>query len=61
MLAEVIVSARAGADVGADVGSPELLRQFAAWREGDRNGVVRFTDGLVKMFARHPSRSRRAA
>ncbi len=37
--------------VGADVGSPELLRQFAAWREGDRSGVVRFTDGLVKMFA----------
>jgi 2-octaprenyl-6-methoxyphenol hydroxylase len=71
MLAEVIVSARAGvgaragagagwaaavaagsaAGAGADVGSPELLRQFAAWREGDRNGVVRFTDGLVKMFA----------
>ena len=39
------------AHVGADVGSPELLRQFAAWREGDRSGVVRFTDGLVKMFA----------
>jgi 2-octaprenyl-6-methoxyphenol hydroxylase len=47
MLAEVIVGPRAGADVG----SPELLRQFAAWREADRNGVVRFTDGLVKMFA----------
>jgi 2-octaprenyl-6-methoxyphenol hydroxylase len=40
-----------GLHVGADVGSPELLRQFAAWREGDRSGVVRFTDGLVKMFA----------
>jgi 2-octaprenyl-6-methoxyphenol hydroxylase len=59
MLAEVIV--RAGLDasrrdgsaasVGADVGSTELLRQFAVWREGDRSGVVRFTDGLVKMFA----------
>ena len=47
MLAEVI----AGADPGADVGSPELLRKFAAWREGDRSGVVRFTDGLVKLFA----------
>jgi 2-octaprenyl-6-methoxyphenol hydroxylase len=34
-----------------DVGSPELLRQFAAWREADRRGVVGFTDGLVKMFA----------
>jgi 2-octaprenyl-6-methoxyphenol hydroxylase len=67
MLAEVIVGARVGASwaattgaasagatraaPGADVGSPDLLRQFAAWREGDRNGVVRFTDGLVKMFA----------
>jgi 2-octaprenyl-6-methoxyphenol hydroxylase len=45
MLAEVIAGAR------GDVGSPELLRSFATWREGDRSGVVRFTDGLVKMFA----------
>ena len=45
MLAEVVASAR------GDVGSPELLRRFAAWREGDRSGVVRFTDGLVKLFA----------
>jgi 2-octaprenyl-6-methoxyphenol hydroxylase len=44
----------AGGDLarhGIDVGSPELLRQFAAWRETDRRGVVGFTDGLVKMFA----------
>jgi 2-octaprenyl-6-methoxyphenol hydroxylase len=40
-----------GVEPRVDVGSPELLRQFAAWREGDRDGVVRFTDGLVKMFA----------
>ena len=57
MLAEVIAGVRGGwtavaaAGGDADVGSPELLRQFAAWREGDRKGVVRFTDGLVKMFA----------
>ena len=49
MLAEVIVSAFA--DGRGDVGSPELLRQFAVWREADRRGVVGFTDGLVKMFA----------
>jgi 2-octaprenyl-6-methoxyphenol hydroxylase len=36
---------------GIDVGSRDLLRQFAAWRETDRRGVVGFTDGLVKMFA----------
>jgi len=44
MLAEVVTGAR------GDVGSPELLRRFAAWRAGDRSGVVRFTDGLVKLF-----------
>jgi 2-octaprenyl-6-methoxyphenol hydroxylase len=44
MLAEVVAGAR------GDVGAPELLSKFAAWRAGDRSGVVRFTDGLVKMF-----------
>ena len=44
MLAEVVVEAT------GDVGSTELLRRFAGWREGDRSGVVRFTDGLVKIF-----------
>jgi 2-octaprenyl-6-methoxyphenol hydroxylase len=34
-----------------DVGSPELLRRFAERRAADRGGVVRFTDGLVKVFA----------
>jgi len=51
MLAEVIVGAGHNGHAGADVGSRELLRQFAAWRETDRRGVVGFTDGLVKMFA----------
>lgn len=45
MLAEVI------ANGGDDVGSPALLRQFSQWRSADRTGVVRFTDGLVKLFA----------
>jgi hypothetical protein len=38
------------ADATRDIGSPELLRQFARWRAGDRVGVTRFTDGLVKLF-----------
>jgi len=62
MLAEVIAGAhanvgahgntdaRSNAAAPGDVGSPDLLRRFAAWRAGDRSGVVRFTDGLVKMF-----------
>jgi len=45
------LNAAADGGAGVDVGSPELLRQFAAWRETDRRGVVGFTDGLVKMFA----------
>jgi 2-octaprenyl-6-methoxyphenol hydroxylase len=45
MLAEVIVSA------DSDVGAPELLQRFAAWRARDRRGVIGFTDGLVKLFA----------
>ena len=28
----------------------ELLARFAAWRGEDRQGVTRFTDGLVKLF-----------
>ena len=45
MLAEVIVNAR------GDLGAPQLLERFAAWRARDRRGVVAFTDGLVKLFA----------
>jgi 2-octaprenyl-6-methoxyphenol hydroxylase len=45
MLAEVLANA------DGDLGAPQLLARFAAWRSGDRGGVVRFTDGLVKLFA----------
>jgi len=45
MLAEVIANA------SGDVGAPQLLRQFSGWRARDREGVTRFTDGLVKLFA----------
>ncbi len=34
----------------ADIGSPELLERFASWRKGDQRKLVRFTDGLVKLF-----------
>lgn len=45
MLAEVIAAAP------QEVGSPEMLRKFSSWRAADRTGVVRFTDGLVKLFS----------
>ena len=44
MLAEVI------AGTAGDVGAPAALRQFADWRARDRRGVVRFTDGLIRLF-----------
>jgi 2-octaprenyl-6-methoxyphenol hydroxylase len=44
LLAEVIAGAT------GDVGSAELLRKFSDWRAADRGGVVRFTDGLVRLF-----------
>ena len=45
MLAEVIAEG-----AGADIGTPERLQRFAQWRAADRSGVIRFTDGLVKLF-----------
>jgi 2-octaprenyl-6-methoxyphenol hydroxylase len=44
MLAEVLVAER------VDAGSAELLARFEQWRSGDRGGVIRFTDGLIKLF-----------
>lgn len=49
MLAELLAATRDGTQ-GTDPGSPELLARFEAWRSGDRSGVIRFTDGLIKLF-----------
>src|SRR6185312_4662310 len=45
MLAEVVASPQTD-----DPGSAEALARFEAWRAGDRSGVIRFTDGLIKLF-----------
>jgi len=43
------------AQAPADPGSSELLAQFAAQRTADRDGVVAFTDTLVRVFStEHP-------
>jgi 2-octaprenyl-6-methoxyphenol hydroxylase len=44
MLAELIATDT------EDVGGAPLLRQFSDWRARDRRGVIRFTDGLIKLF-----------
>jgi 2-octaprenyl-6-methoxyphenol hydroxylase len=43
-LAEMLAGAAADPDFS------ELLARFSAWRTEDRQGVTRFTDGLVKLF-----------
>ena len=47
-LCDCIADACAKGD--ADIGSQELLSRFADWRRADQDKVVRFTDGLVKLF-----------
>ncbi|MBX3679661.1 MAG: FAD-dependent monooxygenase [Rhodocyclaceae bacterium] len=36
---------------GIDPGSPHLLRAYATGRGLDRQGTIRFTDGLVRLFS----------
>ena len=43
-LAEMLAGASSAPDF------TELLARFSAWRAEDRQGVTRFTDGLVKLF-----------
>ena len=43
-LAEMLAGANSAPDF------TELLARFAAWRAEDRQGVTKFTDGLVKLF-----------
>ena len=49
-LAECVVDALAGDPFAADPGAPAVLERYARWRADDRRLLVRFTDGLVKLF-----------
>jgi 2-octaprenyl-6-methoxyphenol hydroxylase len=44
-LAEVLVDAK-----GQDPGAVETLERYAQWRRTDRNAIIGFTDGLVRLF-----------
>jgi 2-octaprenyl-6-methoxyphenol hydroxylase len=51
-LADLLATALAES---ADIAAPELLAQYAAARAGDRDGVIGFTDTLVRVFSSaHP-------
>jgi len=45
-LADCVAEARAAGDVGA----PPVLERYAEWRHADQDKLVRFTDGLVRLF-----------
>jgi 2-octaprenyl-6-methoxyphenol hydroxylase len=47
-LAELIAE---NARSDADPGSAKLLGEYDAWRAADRDGVIAFTDGLVRVFS----------
>jgi 2-octaprenyl-6-methoxyphenol hydroxylase len=49
-LRDAAILAELVANAAGDAGSPELLQRFSQWRAADRSAVVRFTDGLVKLF-----------
>ncbi|MGB5510466.1 MAG: 2-octaprenyl-6-methoxyphenyl hydroxylase [Woeseiaceae bacterium] len=59
-LCDCIADARRETD-SFDPGSAQLLERYANWRRDDQNKLVRFTDGLVKLFgsSRRPLRALR--
>jgi 2-octaprenyl-6-methoxyphenol hydroxylase len=50
-LAEVLADGRAEFGASLDAGDGLLLERYRAWRDADRTGIIRFTDGLVRTFA----------
>ena len=49
-LAEILAEAREQTSGELDVGDGLWLQRYRAWREADRSNIVRFTDGLVRLF-----------
>ena len=47
-LAEIMVQT---ARTGGDIGALSVLNEFAAWRRNDDRAVMRFTNGLVRIFS----------
>jgi 2-octaprenyl-6-methoxyphenol hydroxylase len=50
LLAEVLAAVHADANAGVDCGAAAVLTAFAKARDADRDGVIRFTDALVRLF-----------
>lgn len=50
-LAEVLADGRAQAGANFDAGDGMWLQRYREWRAADRSNIVRFTDGLVRLFS----------
>lgn len=50
-LAEVLADGRAHAEGTFDAGDGVWLQKYREWRAADRGNIVRFTDGLVRLFS----------
>jgi 2-octaprenyl-6-methoxyphenol hydroxylase len=50
-LAELIADSRNEMGDAFDPGNEDVLKRYAEWRGEDRQGIVRFTDSLVRLFA----------
>jgi 2-octaprenyl-6-methoxyphenol hydroxylase len=50
-LAEVLADGRAQAGGAFDAGDGMWLQRYREWRAADRGNIVRFTDGLVRLFS----------
>lgn len=49
-LRDVAALAECIADSGTDAGAAQVLERYADWRRADQDKLVRFTDGLVRLF-----------
>jgi 2-octaprenyl-6-methoxyphenol hydroxylase len=49
-LCDCIADARTNSVGHLDCGSASILENYAAWRAGDHRKLVRFTDGIVRLF-----------
>lgn len=50
-LAEVLADGRAQGSDAFDAGDGMWLQRYREWRAADRGNIVRFTDGLVRLFS----------
>jgi len=49
-LCDCICNAQSASGSGCDPGSAAMLEDYASWRRADQGKLVRFTDGIVRLF-----------